>query len=172
MLIKDVNILREHFERRLKQISPDSVAAYCTRMFLDAIDDLPTIEVVSADEYESLLRRFRHLIQSDYIRSFDELGRDGKYKRDISEAGKLAGTATRGKWYLAGATQNAVAKWECTCCGFIVRVEGFRRPLSDRCPACNAIIDGCLYEPNYSPFDGHAMTQAEYFGLSGGGGKP
>jgi len=147
MLIKDANILREHFERRLHELpDQDGVVAQCLRVVLDAIDDLPDIEVKSADEYESLLRRFRHLMQSDYIRSFDAVDDNGEYIRDIAQAARK----TYGKWQLAGATPNGVAKWECTCCGFTVRVEGFRRPLSDRCPACNAIIDGCLYEPNRS----------------------
>lgn len=42
-------------------------------------------------EIESLEKRLRHLLQSDFIRSFDELvtGK-GNYKRDIKEADKLA----------------------------------------------------------------------------------
>lgn len=130
MLMKDANILRERYKRRLQEIpNPDGIVAQCVRSFIEAIDDLPEIEVKSADEYESLLRRFRHLIQSDYIRSFDELGSDGKYKRDIAEAG-------------------------------LFRPQIFSVGLV------------CSDDPNCSPFDGNAMTQAEYFGLNGGGGKP
>ena len=41
----------------------------------------------SNKSYNEVLRRFRHLIQSDYIRSFDEWDREkGDYVRDISEA--------------------------------------------------------------------------------------
>lgn len=39
------------------------------------------------ESYNNLLQRFRHLIGSDFIRSFDEWDREkGEYKRDISEA--------------------------------------------------------------------------------------
>lgn len=49
-----------------------------------------TVDAVPREEYESLLKRFRHLLESDYIRSFDEvkLG-TGEYKRDIREAGRV-----------------------------------------------------------------------------------
>lgn len=47
-----------------------------------------TVDAVPREEYESLLKRFRHLLESDYIRSFDEVVpiSGGKYKRDIREA--------------------------------------------------------------------------------------
>ena len=39
------------------------------------------------ESYNLLLLRFRHLLQSDFIRSFDEYDRiKGDYKRDIKEA--------------------------------------------------------------------------------------
>lgn len=39
------------------------------------------------EEHEALLKRFRHLLESDFIRSFDEYDlKTGTYKRDISEA--------------------------------------------------------------------------------------
>ena len=42
---------------------------------------------VSRDEHELLLKRFQHLLESDFIRSFDEYDpMTGTYKRDISEA--------------------------------------------------------------------------------------
>lgn len=44
-------------------------------------------DVVPRDEYDALLKRFRHLLESDFIRSFDEYDpRTGTYKRDIVEA--------------------------------------------------------------------------------------
>lgn len=48
------------------------------------IKDDACINVVSREEYDRLLARFRHLMQSPYIRSFDkvEIG-TGKYTRDI-----------------------------------------------------------------------------------------
>lgn len=49
-------------------------------------------QFVTRDEFESLLKRFRHLIQSNFIRSFDEVEpRTGAYKRDISEADASTG---------------------------------------------------------------------------------
>lgn len=47
-----------------------------------------TVDAVPREEHESLLKRFRHLLESDYIRSFDEVIplSGGKYKRDIREA--------------------------------------------------------------------------------------
>lgn len=52
-----------------------------------AIDTLPSVDAVPREEHEALLNRFLHLLESDYIRSFDEVDpRTGTYKRDISEA--------------------------------------------------------------------------------------
>lgn len=46
-----------------------------------------TVDAVPREEHESLLKRFRHLLESDYIRSFDEVKHGtGEYKRDIREA--------------------------------------------------------------------------------------
>ncbi|MGN1058693.1 MAG: hypothetical protein ACI4Q7_05015 [Candidatus Avelusimicrobium sp.] len=66
---------------------------------LDADEKCETFQskkdVVPRDEYESLLRRFRHLLESDYIRSFDEVDRrTGEYKRDIKEAAPVV----HGRW--------------------------------------------------------------------------
>lgn len=57
----------------------------------DAIQKAPTVDAVPRDEHESLLKRFRHLLESDFIRSFDEYDpKTGTYKRDISEADTVA----------------------------------------------------------------------------------
>jgi len=59
------------------------------------INELPTIEqpptgTTAADVLES---RLKHLLQSDFIRSFDAINyKTGKYKRDITEADKITGT--------------------------------------------------------------------------------
>lgn len=49
-----------------------------------------TVDAVPREEHELLVRRLEHLLESDYIRSFDEvkLG-TGEYKRDIREAGRV-----------------------------------------------------------------------------------
>lgn len=57
----------------------------------DAIQKAPTVDAVPREEHESLLKRFRHLLESDFIRSFDEYDpKTGTYKRDISEADIVA----------------------------------------------------------------------------------
>lgn len=57
----------------------------------DVIQNAPTVDAVLRDEYESLLKRFRHLLESDFIRSFDEYDpKTGTWKRDISEADTVA----------------------------------------------------------------------------------
>ena len=46
---------------------------------------------VPRDEYNTLLRRFQHLLKSDFIRSFDKYDpQTGTYKRDILEADEVA----------------------------------------------------------------------------------
>ena len=43
------------------------------------------------EDYDALLKRFRHLLQSDFIRSFDEYDpRMQTYKRNIAEADTVA----------------------------------------------------------------------------------
>lgn len=57
----------------------------------DAVQEAPTVDAVPREEHESLLKRFRHLLESDFIRSFDEYDpKTGTYKRDISEADTVA----------------------------------------------------------------------------------
>ena len=42
--------------------------------------------MVTQKEYELLLKRFRHLLESEIIRLYDEVDpRTGEYKRDIKE---------------------------------------------------------------------------------------
>lgn len=40
--------------------------------------------------YDELLKRFRHLLESEFISSFDEVDADGNYRRDISNADLIA----------------------------------------------------------------------------------
>ncbi|MBO7309527.1 MAG: hypothetical protein J6V38_07855 [Kiritimatiellae bacterium] len=55
--------------------------------FQTLIDSAPAVDAVPRDEYDALLKRFRHLLESDFIRSFDEYDpRTQTYKRDIIEA--------------------------------------------------------------------------------------
>lgn len=181
MAIKDANILRERLARRLEAIpEKDGIVAQCLQTFVDEIDALPDCEIITFEEHESLLRRFRHLMQSDYIASFDALNNKGEYARDITKAGRyetpeglqMIPTPVHASWILVkGVTINKVAslEWRCNRCGLTRRVEGFIRP-ELYCPSCHAIMDGdeTKTDPNYSPF-GNGMSQAEYFGLNGGG---
>ena len=51
----------------------------------------PLRDVVLRKEHDALLKRFRHLLKSDFIRSFDEYDpRTQTYKRDITEADVVA----------------------------------------------------------------------------------
>ena len=48
--------------------------------------------MVTQKEYELLLKRFRHLLESDIIRIYDEVDpRTKKYKRDIKELDAIIG---------------------------------------------------------------------------------
>lgn len=96
-----------------------------------------TVDAVPREEYESLLKRFRHLLESDYIRSFDEvkLG-TGEHKRDIREADR----------------ENRHGQWENELLGYRNCSEcGCEHPLFDDhgirvddtyCPLCGAKMDG------------------------------
>ena len=55
-----------------------------------SIIDAPAADVVSRRKYETLERRFKHLLQSDFISSFDEVDKNHVYKRDIKEADQIA----------------------------------------------------------------------------------
>ena len=52
----------------------------------EAIDGREVVRMVTQKEYELLLKRFRHLLESEIIRLYDEVDpRTGEYKRDIKE---------------------------------------------------------------------------------------
>lgn len=86
----DANALMERMQRKKSGVADkrytegfnDAVAR-----FRSMVHSSPTVDAVPRDEYEALLKRFWHLLESDYIRSFDEVDRrTGTYKRDIKEA--------------------------------------------------------------------------------------
>lgn len=53
------------------------------------IRNTPTVEAVSAKEADALERRLTHLLESDYIRQYDEkIPQSGEYKLDIRDADK------------------------------------------------------------------------------------
>lgn len=55
-----------------------------------SINNVPTAaSELIVDEVDPLIKRLRHLLESEYIRSFDEVDpRTQEYKRDIREADK------------------------------------------------------------------------------------
>lgn len=91
----DANILAKCFKMTAERIASEQGVFYgigianIGAMLEDGTLGI-TVDAVPREEHESLLKRFRHLLESDYIRSFDEvkLG-TSEYKRDIREAGRV-----------------------------------------------------------------------------------
>jgi len=102
----------------------------------DAIESLPPVDTVPKAYYDNLLKRFKHLIQSDYIRSFDAWdSRKNDYVLDIRDAEPVR----HGHWDVVKSSihpyGNDVA---CSVCGFKMGSSfgyGF-------CPNCGAKMDG------------------------------
>lgn len=97
----------------------------------DVIDMQPAVDAIQREEYEDLVKRIKHLLNSELTRSFDEVCiATGKYKRDIAEADKVQ---RHGKWsyddryYIGGAC--------CSLCG------GAAHGKSKYCPNCGARMD-------------------------------
>ena len=101
--------------------------------FLDVIETMPAVDAVPRAEYEGLLKRFRHMLESDFIASFDEVEPfTGKYKRDIAEADKVQPVRH--------------SKWVCRTpgvfsCGMCKGLALGNRPTC-YCPDCGAKMDG------------------------------
>ena len=100
--------------------------------FLDVIETMPAVDAVPRAEYEGLLKRFRHLLESDFIASFAEVEPfTGKYKRDIAEADKVQPVRH--------------SKWVCRAPGVFSCGECFGLALGNRptryCPDCGARMD-------------------------------
>lgn len=93
----------------------------------------PDVDAVPRAEYEGLLKRFRHLLESDFIASFAEVEPfTGKYKRDIAEADKVQPVRH--------------SKWVCRTpgvfsCGACLGLALGNRPTC-YCPDCGARMDG------------------------------
>ena len=70
-----------------ERMPEDAERVYVALRCANMIEKLPAVDAVPRDEYDSLLKRFQHLLESDFIRSFDEVKPlTGTYKRDIAEA--------------------------------------------------------------------------------------
>lgn len=102
------------------------------KMFLELCEvkrerDTLLADAVPRDEYEALLKRFRHLLESDFIRSFDEYDRKtGTYKRDISEADTVAQVVRCGRCNRSIVIRSDdVVRLYCTTQNRFVGVERF-----------------------------------------------
>ena len=99
--------------------------------FESIVNQTPPADVVSRAQYDMLLKRFRHLLESPYIRSFDEWDAPHmRYKRDIKEADERA--ERHGHWY----TYPEDKLFQCSNCEM-----GVDLPTS-YCPFCGAKMDG------------------------------
>lgn len=93
-----------------------------------------TVDAVPRKEYDLLVCRLKHLLESDYIRSFDEVEL-GKYKRDIREADR---ENRHGRWINESHGYRNCS--ECGCEHPILDSKGFH--LDDRyCPDCGAKME-------------------------------
>nr|DAP72250.1 MAG TPA: zinc-ribbon containing domain protein [Caudoviricetes sp.] len=95
------------------------------------------VDAVPRAEYEGLLKRFRHLLESDFIGSFAEVETfTGQYKRDIAEADKVE-PVRHGRWRHLGGDE-----WGCTMCGEVIHTEGsWERPSDKYCRECGTRMD-------------------------------
>lgn len=91
----DANFLAKCFKTAAERIASEQDVVYSITianigaMLEDGTLGI-TVDAVPREEHELLVRRLEHLLESDYIRSFDEvkLG-TSEYKRDIREAGRV-----------------------------------------------------------------------------------
>lgn len=93
----------------------------------------PAVYAVPRAEYEGLLKRFRHLLESNFISSFAEVEPfTGQYKRDIAEADKVQ-PVRHARWK---DSPVPFAMPICSACGEM----GYKHWIA--CPHCGARMDG------------------------------
>lgn len=138
MRLIDANALMDNIESWYNRIGEtmnlsDSIIRNVLSSVMDYINEEETVDAVPLEEHECLLKRFRHLLKSDYIRSFDEVKRGtGEYKRDIKEADR---ENRHGRWIDESYGYRNCS--ECGCEHPILDANGFH--LDDRyCPDCGA----------------------------------
>lgn len=116
----------------------------------DALDSLvrsaETIERVNTDKIAItiLKKRLKHLLQSEYIRKFDEKDpRTGAYMLDIRRA-TGAEPQPHARWVkFGGAGSEYSDRWQCDRCKQTARTESWGKVCEyERCPHCGAIMDG------------------------------
>lgn len=115
--------------------------------FLFFLDACPPAEAIPAGDHKKLLMRFRHLMKSPYIASFDEVYPEtGKYKRNIAEAVEFD-PVRRGAWIIKGIGRfhnintgrfSVAYRYTCNCCGW---ATGEQAKEFHFCPRCGAEMD-------------------------------
>lgn len=138
----DANLLAECFKMVAERIGSEHgvfyglMVANIGKMLEDGTLG-STVDAVPREEHESLVRRFKHLLESDYIRSFDEVVPfTGKYKRDIREADR---ERPHGHWVGYWNGCHAVDQMHCTKCRCEIRyTDGFKDGKPNYCPRCGA----------------------------------
>lgn len=97
------------------------------------------VDAVPREEHELLVRRLEHLLNSDYIRSFDEKDiKTGKYKRDIRDADRERVYA---EWWTATRHGSPhVLKEAGVVCSYCCTLSQHRHKF---CPSCGAKMGGC-----------------------------
>lgn len=91
-------------------------------------------------EKRDLQKRLLHLLQSEIIRSFDELDLNtGKHKRDIKEADEIAKPVRHGHWFTTHYEMGGVIKRSvCVTCS---KCKGKSDEATAFCSNCDSKID-------------------------------
>lgn len=115
----------------------------CMMNIADLLEDVDLsgveVDAVPREEHELLVRRLEHLLNSDYIRSFDEKDIEtGKYKRDIRDADRERVYA---EWREAATFgSHHVCQERGVVCSYCCELSKHRHKF---CPSCGAKMGGC-----------------------------
>ena len=142
MRIRNANVLRNKIEIVLRNDGTNQIVKAFLSGMIDIIDELPENDVVPLEDHEALSRRFRHLMSSEYIASFDAVDHSGKYKRDISEAGKHAGRDCYRVWNAVRKYDDGKIVLQCPACGFEWLETYIGERTVRKCPCCGLNMDG------------------------------
>lgn len=87
-LLKELRHEQRECEKDGEEVGGESILfAEAFGDVIEMVKRMPAADAVPAEKYDMLVRRIQHLLESDYICSFDEKDfRTGEYKRDIREA--------------------------------------------------------------------------------------
>lgn len=110
---------------------------------IEMVKRMPAVDAVPAAEHDMLVRRLQHLLDSDYICSFDERDfRTGEYKRDIREA---TAPVVHARWAVTFAPESTALTpiAYCTACkrASTTWSDGLEKEIR-YCFFCGAKMDG------------------------------